>query len=188
MWLTITLIIRTLVLLQEVLKILQTYKSCFYNYCISKGCTQKQRRLNRISVLNFLHFSIVKGVWGSSRVNKNWARNIFKSKNWTKRKATTGKLEPSKKFLEEEKFTYQKKISNVILGNIQQVRSLKIPEFSVPSLPPCLSLFVFDPPIPEGTFLLVRTHPFPSNFYTCKIQRKEISNEYQYFQFNSTCL
>ena len=98
--------------------------------------------------------------------------------NWTKRKGTTGKLEPSKKFLEEEKFRYQKKISSVILGNIQQVRSLKIPEFSASSLPPCLPLFVFEPPTPEGTFLLVRTHLFPSNFYTCKIQIKEINNEY----------
>ena len=37
--------------------------------------------------------------------------------NWTKRKGTTGKVEPSKKFLEEEKFTFQRKISNVILDH-----------------------------------------------------------------------
>ena len=30
---------------------------------------------------------------------------------------TTGKVEPFKKFLEEEEFTFQKKISNVILGH-----------------------------------------------------------------------
>ena len=35
--------------------------------------------------------------------------------NWTKRKGTTGKVEPSKRFLEEEKFIFQRKISNVIL-------------------------------------------------------------------------
>ena len=35
--------------------------------------------------------------------------------NWTKRRDTTGKVEPSEKFLEEEKFTFQRKISNVIL-------------------------------------------------------------------------
>ena len=35
--------------------------------------------------------------------------------NWTKRKGTTGKVEPSKRFLEEEKLIFQRKISNVIL-------------------------------------------------------------------------
>ena len=37
--------------------------------------------------------------------------------NWTKRRDTTGKVEPSEKFLEEEKFTFQRKISNVILDH-----------------------------------------------------------------------
>ena len=37
--------------------------------------------------------------------------------NWTKRKGTAGKVEPSKKFLDEEKFTFQRKISNVILDH-----------------------------------------------------------------------
>ena len=34
--------------------------------------------------------------------------------NWTKRKGTTGKIEPSKQLLLEEKLTFQKKISGVI--------------------------------------------------------------------------
>ena len=34
--------------------------------------------------------------------------------NWTKRKGTTGKTEPSKQFLLEEKLTFQRKISGVI--------------------------------------------------------------------------
>ena len=37
--------------------------------------------------------------------------------NWTKRKDTTGNVEPSKRFLEEEKFTFQRKISDVILNH-----------------------------------------------------------------------
>ena len=37
--------------------------------------------------------------------------------NWTKGRGTTGKMEPSKKFLGEEKFTFQRKISNVILDH-----------------------------------------------------------------------
>ena len=34
--------------------------------------------------------------------------------NWTKRKGTTGKIEPSKQLLLEEELTFQKKISGVI--------------------------------------------------------------------------
>ena len=34
--------------------------------------------------------------------------------NWTKRTGTTGKVEPSERFLLEEKLTFQKKISGVI--------------------------------------------------------------------------
>ena len=34
---------------------------------------------------------------------------------WVKRKGTTGKVEPSEKFLEEEKFTFQRAISRVVL-------------------------------------------------------------------------
>ena len=49
---------------------------------------------------------------------ENWPRNVLKSMNWTKRKGTTGKVEPSKKFLEEEKCTFQGKISNVILHHV----------------------------------------------------------------------
>ena len=37
--------------------------------------------------------------------------------NWTKSKDMTGKVEPSKKFLEEEKLTFQRKISSVILDH-----------------------------------------------------------------------
>ena len=48
---------------------------------------------------------------------ENWARNVLKYMNWTKRKVTIGKVEPSKKFLEEEKFTFQRKIKNVILDH-----------------------------------------------------------------------
>ena len=34
---------------------------------------------------------------------------------WVKRKGTTGKVEPSEKFLNEEKFSYQREISKVVL-------------------------------------------------------------------------
>ena len=52
---------------------------------------------------------------GGLELTENCARNVLKSINWTKRKGTAGKVEPSKKLLEEEKFTFQRKISNAIL-------------------------------------------------------------------------
>ena len=55
-----------------------------------------------------------------------------------------------------------------IFGDIQKVRSLKIP----PPLHPCSSLFVFEHPHPPS--------PPPP--------RKEINDEYQYLWLNSTCL
>ena len=60
---------------------------------------------------------MLKEFGGGLELTENWARNVLKSMNWTKRKGTTGKVEPSKKFLEEEKFTFQRKISNVILDH-----------------------------------------------------------------------
>lgn len=47
----------------------------------------------------------------------SWAIHVLKDLNWTKRKGTTGKVEPSKKFIEEEKFTFQSGISKAILEN-----------------------------------------------------------------------
>ena len=54
---------------------------------------------------------------GGLELIENWARNVSRSINWTKRRGTTGKVEPFRKFLEEEKFTFQRKISNVILDH-----------------------------------------------------------------------
>ena len=36
-----------------------------------------------------------------------WIRGVLKSIGWIKRKGTTGRVEPSKKLLAEEKFTFQ---------------------------------------------------------------------------------
>ena len=46
--------------------------------------------------------------------------------NWTKRKGTTGKIEPSKQFLLEEKLTFQKKISGVIFEHDTVISNWKI--------------------------------------------------------------
>ena len=52
---------------------------------------------------------MLKEFLGDLELTENWARSILKSMNWT-----TGKVESSKNFLEEEKFTFQRKISSVI--------------------------------------------------------------------------
>ena len=57
--------------------------------------------------------TLLKENGGSLELTEHWARGVFKSMNWIKRKGTTGKIEPSKQFLLEEKLTFQKKISGV---------------------------------------------------------------------------
>ena len=65
-------------------------------------------------------------------------------------------------------------LTNFKYGDIQKVRSLKIPDFWS-LLSPCLPLFVFSTPPPppphptKGTFVLARIQPLPLNFYTCEI-------------------
>ena len=58
--------------------------------------------------------TLLKENGGSLELTEDWARGVIKSMNWTKRKGTTGKVEPSKQFLLEEKLIFQKKISGVI--------------------------------------------------------------------------
>ena len=40
---------------------------------------------------------------GSLELTEDWVRGVIKSMNWTKRKGTTGKIEPSKQFLLDDK-------------------------------------------------------------------------------------
>ena len=51
---------------------------------------------------------------GSLELTEGWARSVLKSMDWVKRKGTTGKIEPCSKFLEEEKFTFQRAIGKVV--------------------------------------------------------------------------
>ena len=60
---------------------------------------------------------MLKEFGGGLDLTENWTCNVLKSMNWTKRKGTTAKVEPFKRFLEEEKFTSQRKISNVLLDH-----------------------------------------------------------------------
>ena len=57
--------------------------------------------------------TLLKENGGSLELTEDWTRGVIKSMNWTKRKDTTRKIEPSKEFLLEEKLTFQKKNSGV---------------------------------------------------------------------------
>ena len=56
----------------------------------------------------------MRGFGGSLELTEGWARNILKGIDWVKRKGTTGKVEPCPKFLQEEKFTFQRAISKFV--------------------------------------------------------------------------
>ena len=43
-----------------------------------------------------------------------WARGVLEKLKWSKRKGTTGKVDPSPQFLAEQKFTFQKNISALV--------------------------------------------------------------------------
>ena len=51
---------------------------------------------------------------GTVELTNRWARNILSDMKWSKRKGTTGKIEPSSLFLAEEKFTFKRAISAAI--------------------------------------------------------------------------
>ena len=58
--------------------------------------------------------SKLKDVGGHIALTEGWARGVLKSMGWFKRKGTTGKIEPSKQFLLEEKLTFQRCITSII--------------------------------------------------------------------------
>ena len=58
--------------------------------------------------------SSLKKYGGHIELTDGWARHVFESMKWTKRKGTTGKVEPSQQFLDEEKLIFQRNISTII--------------------------------------------------------------------------
>ena len=84
---------------------------------------------------------------GGIELTGNWARSILKSMNWT-----PGKVEPSREFLEEEKFTFQRKIFSVILDH-------DIPSEVVHNIDQTLLSYVYPG---EYTFSLKGQKMFPS--------------------------
>ena len=54
---------------------------------------------------------------GGITLTDNWARGVFRSMDWVKRKGTAGKVEPFAQILAEEKFTFQRAISTVVYNH-----------------------------------------------------------------------
>ena len=51
--------------------------------------------------------TLMKQCDGSLKLNVNWARKVLNSMGWVNKKWTIRKLEPSEKFLKEEKLSFQ---------------------------------------------------------------------------------
>ena len=84
--------------------------------------------------------AIGKGVVKSNKLEGTleWARNVLKPMNWTKRKGTTGKVDPPDQFLMEEKLTLQREIASAIKEHdrpnpliIRVTREIFIPQKSL---------------------------------------------------------
>ena len=58
--------------------------------------------------------SKLKDFGGNIALTESWARGALKSMEWSSRKGTTCKVEPSKQFLLEEKLRFQRRIASII--------------------------------------------------------------------------
>lgn len=58
--------------------------------------------------------SKLKEFGGHIELTEGWARHVLETMKWSKRKGTTGKIEPSEQFLLEEKLTFQRLISSIV--------------------------------------------------------------------------
>lgn len=85
---------------------------------MSGGVINRRQLINiGTGVLRANKPEMLKEFGGTIELTEGWARHVLKSMNWSKRKATTGKVEPSAQFLAEEKFTFQKAIAKAIEDN-----------------------------------------------------------------------
>ena len=58
--------------------------------------------------------SLLKQYGGPLELTEMWARGVLTSLNYSKRRGTTGKVEPSEQFLREEKSTFQRNIASAV--------------------------------------------------------------------------
>ena len=71
-------------------------------------------------------------------LTEGWAKSVLKSLNWSKRRATTSKVELFAQLLAKEKFTFQKAITKAIQGNDKSCH-----KFRSDSLMLCLTRKIF---------------------------------------------
>ena len=64
--------------------------------------------------------NLLKEFGGHLELADDWARHLLKSMEWVKRKRTTRKVEPSEKFLKEEKFSCQRDLPLDLVLNLDQ--------------------------------------------------------------------
>ena len=58
--------------------------------------------------------NLLKKYGGDLMLSDKWARGVLEKLSWSKRKGTTRKVDPSPKFLTEEKFTFQRNMSTLV--------------------------------------------------------------------------
>ena len=57
---------------------------------------------------------LLKEYGGELVLTDKWTRGVLEKLTWSKRKGTTGKVDPSPQFLAERKFTFQRNISALV--------------------------------------------------------------------------
>ena len=96
-------------------------------------------------------------------LRENWVQSVLELRNWSKRKVTAGKVEPAKKFLEEEKVKMVKGKSRQLLLLLLQVFSFLYSSYIEVNQKKCLPKFIF----PSG-FLVTFTAKHCSNLEKCE--------------------
>ena len=88
---------------------------------IASGTRAAGGVINRKQILNIAKGVVttnnpnaLKQFGGTVELTDRWARHVLTKLEWSKRKGTTGKVEPSPQFLAEEKFTFQRAISAAV--------------------------------------------------------------------------
>ena len=80
---------------------------------LGRGGVLNRRQLISIAtgVVRANNPNLLKEYGGDLVLTDKWARAVSEKLTWSKRKGTTGKVDPSPQFLAEEKFTFQRNIS-----------------------------------------------------------------------------
>ena len=87
---------------------------------------------------------ILKESGGTVELTNRWSRSVLSDLNWSKRKGTTDKIEPSPQFLAGEKFTFQRAISTAISSHdIRNFLVLNIDQTPLPYVSPGQYTFSF---------------------------------------------